>query len=158
MPRKIDLLIYPEFQLLDAAGPIAAFEVAERHRPGSYALRVVAVVEGLVRSSSGVCLPASKIARSRRLDTLMISGGDGSRAAALCPITRRFVTSCTKSARRVATWKFSLNAQARQNTVLGGCCEHLFARFWRVQLESDNGGTAEEHESGAVYECYVVAA
>lgn len=103
MARIIDLLIYPDFQLLDAAGPIAAFEVAERYCPGTYDLRVVAVEPGLVRSSSGVCMPASKWSRPSRLDTLVISGGDGSRAAALCPITRRFVKSTAKSARRVAT-------------------------------------------------------
>jgi transcriptional regulator GlxA family with amidase domain len=47
-------LIYPDFQLLDAASPIAAFEVAERYRPGSYSLRVVAARPGLVASSAGV--------------------------------------------------------------------------------------------------------
>jgi transcriptional regulator GlxA family with amidase domain len=31
MPRLIAFLIYPEFQLLDAAGPLAAFEIAERY-------------------------------------------------------------------------------------------------------------------------------
>jgi len=30
MPRRIAFLIYPDFQLLDVAGPIAAFEIAER--------------------------------------------------------------------------------------------------------------------------------
>lgn len=57
-PRQVTFLIYPEFQLLDAAGPIAAFEIAERYRPSSYALRVVAVEPGLVASSSGACLHA----------------------------------------------------------------------------------------------------
>lgn len=29
-PRRIDVLIFPDFQLLDAAGPVAAFEIAGR--------------------------------------------------------------------------------------------------------------------------------
>ena len=49
MPRRIAVLTFPGFQLLDAAGPIAAFEAA-----GGYELRVVAILAGPVRSSSGV--------------------------------------------------------------------------------------------------------
>jgi transcriptional regulator GlxA family with amidase domain len=103
MPRQVTFLIYPDFQLLDAAGPIAAFEIAERYRPGSYALRVVAVEPGLVTSSSGASLNAVAAARPGSIDTLVISGGNGSRAAAQCLATRRFVRACGKSARRVAS-------------------------------------------------------
>ena len=39
MPRRIAFLIFPDFQLLDAAGPIAAFEIAGRIRPGAYELK-----------------------------------------------------------------------------------------------------------------------
>jgi transcriptional regulator GlxA family with amidase domain len=103
MARAIAFLIYPDFQLLDAAGPIAAFEVAERYKPGSYSLRVVAARPGLIASSSGVPLPAARFGRADRIDTLVISGGDGSRAAATCLATRRFALACARSARRVTT-------------------------------------------------------
>jgi len=103
MIRPVAFLVFPDFQLLDAAGPIAAFEIAERYRPGSYALRVVAVEPGPVASSSGVCLHAAALSRANRIDTLVISGGNGSRAAAQCRATRRFVLACSKAARRVAT-------------------------------------------------------
>ena len=103
MIRPVAVLVFPDFQLLDAAGPIAAFEIAERYRPGSYALRVVAVEPGPVASSSGVCLHAAALGRANRIDTLVISGGNGSRAAAQCRATRRFVLACSKAARRVAT-------------------------------------------------------
>ena len=46
MARHVAFLIYPGFQLLDAAGPIAAFEIAERYQRGSYDLRVIAVEPG----------------------------------------------------------------------------------------------------------------
>jgi transcriptional regulator GlxA family with amidase domain len=103
MTRRVAFLVYPDFQLLDAAGPIAAFETAERYRPGSYSLRVVAALPGLVASSSGVSLPAQPFGRADRIDTLVISGGNGTRAAASCLATRRFVLACAKSARRVAS-------------------------------------------------------
>ena len=42
MRHRIAFVIFPGFQQLDVAGPLAAFEVAERLRPGSYAWRIVA--------------------------------------------------------------------------------------------------------------------
>jgi transcriptional regulator GlxA family with amidase domain len=103
MTRPLAVLIYPQFQLLDAAGPIAAFEIAERYRPGSYALQVIALQPGPVASSSGVSLQAAPLGRARGIDTVIISGGNGSRAAAQCPATRRFVRACARAARRVAS-------------------------------------------------------
>jgi transcriptional regulator GlxA family with amidase domain len=41
MLRRVAFLIYSDFQLLDAAGSIAEFEIAERYKPGSYELRVL---------------------------------------------------------------------------------------------------------------------
>lgn len=103
MTRRIAFLVYPDFQLLDVAGPIAAFEVAERYCPGTYSLSVICRQRGLVASSSGIALPAVPFGRSQNIDTLVISGGDGSRAAAECSATRRFVRACARSVRRVAT-------------------------------------------------------
>ena len=79
MTRRLALVVFPGFQLLDAAGPIAVFEIAERHRPGSYELSVLAPGGGQVRSSSGVCFAAEPLADGP-FDTVMISGGDGTRS------------------------------------------------------------------------------
>lgn len=103
MPRRVAFLVYPDFQLLDAAGPIAAFEIAERYKPGSYTLRVVAVEPGLVVSSSGVSMHAGPLGRALAVDTLVVVGGVGSRAAALCPRTRRFIQACATKARRTTS-------------------------------------------------------
>lgn len=74
MRREIAIVVFPGFQLLDAAGPVAVFEMAERFRPGSYAIDVLAPEGGVVRSSSGVCLAATPMER-RRFDTVIVSGG-----------------------------------------------------------------------------------
>jgi transcriptional regulator GlxA family with amidase domain len=103
MPRLIAFLVYPDFQLLDAAGPIAAFEIATRYVPGSYSLRVLAAEAGLVASSSGACLQARPLARARGIDTLIVAGGEGSRSAMTCARTRRFIHSCASRARRTAS-------------------------------------------------------
>lgn len=79
MPRRIALVIFPGFQLLDAAGPIAAFEIAERYRPGSYDLALLAPGGGQVASSSGVAFAAEPLADGP-FDTVVISGGDGTRS------------------------------------------------------------------------------
>jgi transcriptional regulator GlxA family with amidase domain len=103
MSRGIVFLIYPDFQLLDAAGPIAAFEVAGRIRPGAYSLRVAAVQPGLIRSSAGIAMPAVAFGSAQHIDTLVVSGGDGSRDAAQCPRTQRFVQACSRHARRTTS-------------------------------------------------------
>jgi len=79
--HQIAFLIFPGFQLLDAAGPIAAFEVATGFVPGAYALRVIAAEPGAVRSSAGVSLEARAWPRPGSIDTLLVAGGGGVDAA-----------------------------------------------------------------------------
>ncbi|MDT4806345.1 HTH-type transcriptional regulator CdhR [compost metagenome] len=66
------MLVFPNFQLLDAAGPIAAFEVA-----GGYTIQVVALEPGLVHSSSRVAWQAESMPQPSDIDTLLVAGGDG---------------------------------------------------------------------------------
>lgn len=75
MRRDIAIVVFPGFQLLDAAGPVAVFEMAERFRPGSYTVEMLAPGGGIVRSSSGVCVAAMPI-EMRRFDTVIVSGGN----------------------------------------------------------------------------------
>ena len=69
--------LFPGFQILDAAGPIAAFEIASRFVPGAYTIRAVAVKAGLCPSSSGIGMPVETMSGQRSVDTLIISGGNG---------------------------------------------------------------------------------
>ncbi|MCL4183895.1 MAG: helix-turn-helix domain-containing protein [Burkholderiaceae bacterium] len=61
MRRTIAVVVHPGFQLLDAAGPTAAFEIAERLRPGSYDLALLAPDAGQVESSAGLSLAAEPL-------------------------------------------------------------------------------------------------
>ncbi|WP_166146119.1 AraC family transcriptional regulator [Methylosinus sp. RM1] len=103
MTHPLGLLIFPGFQLLDAAGPLAAFEIAGRYGEGGYALSVLAVTEGEVKSSAGVALNAVAIERAPPLDTLMLAGGDGVPQAAMDPAVLAFVRLMHSRARRVAS-------------------------------------------------------
>jgi transcriptional regulator GlxA family with amidase domain len=49
----IGVLIYPDFQLLDAAGPISVFEIAGRYARVPTPIKLLAASPGPVRSSSG---------------------------------------------------------------------------------------------------------
>src|SRR6187399_1613443 len=103
MKRRIAFLLFPDFQLLDAAGPISAFEIAERYRPGSYELRLIAPQKGPVVSTSGVTMNAAAFGRPTSVDTLLIAGGEGTRAAVKEPRILKFVAACGADARRVAS-------------------------------------------------------
>ena len=103
MPRRIAFLIFDDFQLLDAAGPVSAFEIAERHAPGTSESRIVTPRAGAVRSSSGASMLATSLGRAAGIDTLVIAGGNGSRAAAKDAALVRFVAKCGAQSRRVAS-------------------------------------------------------
>lgn len=75
MHRTIALVVHPGFQILDAAGPTAAFEIAERFRPGSYDLILMAPGGGEVESSSGLKLSAAPL-NGGPFDTVIVSGGE----------------------------------------------------------------------------------
>ena len=54
MSRTVAVVIFPDFQLLDAAGPIAAFELAGRELGSQpYRIQPVANAVGPVASSAG---------------------------------------------------------------------------------------------------------
>ncbi|MBI1186174.1 MAG: helix-turn-helix domain-containing protein [Alphaproteobacteria bacterium] len=88
-PRRIQFLIFPGLQALDAAGPHQMFAGANQERPGSYTLSIAAAAAGPVACESGLTLTADRAFSSlsaralARVDTLIVVGGDvdGMRAA-----------------------------------------------------------------------------
>ncbi|MBC7167948.1 GlxA family transcriptional regulator [Phenylobacterium sp.] len=101
-PRQIAVLIFPDFQLLDAAGPLSAFEIAGRHSPGAYEISVVAAESGLVRSSCGAAMHAHPLPDAAP-DTLVVAGGDGTRPAILEPALLDWTRRTARGARRTAS-------------------------------------------------------
>jgi len=103
MPRDIGFLIFPQFQLLDAAGPISTFDIGSRYGDGAYRLHVLAAKAGPVPSTAGVCLEAGAMDEAPPLDTLIVAGGEGTRDPEVFPLLLDFVRRTAASARRVAS-------------------------------------------------------
>lgn len=99
----IGVLVFPKFQLLDAAGPISAFEIAGRIAGVPSTIKVIAADAGEVASSSGVALLARGLRSAAGLRTLIIVGGEGVRTAATCPRVRTFVRNAARRGCRVAS-------------------------------------------------------
>jgi transcriptional regulator GlxA family with amidase domain len=144
VPRRIAFLIFPQFQLLDAAGPIAAFEIAARLRPGAYELKIIAATPGCVASSSGATWHAKSFGRAHAIHTLIVAGGEGTYAALGCAATRRFIRACAAHAQRVTSvcsGSFLLAAagllDGRSATTHWSVSDRFRSAFPKVRLEPD---------------------
>jgi transcriptional regulator GlxA family with amidase domain len=145
MTRTVAFLIFPDFQLLDAAGPIGAFEMPTRMvRPAPYRLQVVAAAPGPVASSAGVSMSAEPFPPPDRIDTLIVVGGWGTRQAMRDEATLAFVRETARSARRVCSvcsGAFILAAagllDGKQATTHWGRGKELARLYPKVKVEAD---------------------
>ncbi len=139
-PRRVELLAFPDVQLLDITGPFQVLAGANRQaeesgQPLPYDLKVVAAVPGPVRSSAGLAFLAEPLPPADLpLHTLIIAGGHGIRAAfrdrslvdwvkQRAEVTRRVTSVCSGAfilaatglldGRRAATHWFNCAALAR---------------------------------------------
>jgi len=102
MSRAVTFLVFADFQLLDLAGPLTVFEIAGRFVPGAYALATVAEGGGAVASSAGLAVAAAPLVAGD-CDTLVVVGGNGTRAAMAAPAVLDFVRTAAAGARRVTS-------------------------------------------------------
>ena len=95
-------------QALDVAGPHEVFAYAgdaagSLGRRGGYRARVASVRGGLIRTESGLELGTVPLpGLSERIDTLVLPGGTGSRAASADPDLIAFVRAAASRSRRIA--------------------------------------------------------
>jgi transcriptional regulator GlxA family with amidase domain len=82
-PRRVEVLAFPDVQLLDVAGPVQVFAAAndQANRPGApspYTIRVIAPEGAEVRATSGLAFLAEPLPDpAEPLDTLIVAGGQG---------------------------------------------------------------------------------
>ena len=144
MSNVIGILVFPDFQLLDAAGPISAFEIAARFADSSPSIKVLAVKPGPVRSSSGVEMLARGFRPSGAITTLIVAGGEGVRAAATCAKTLALVHSMARRGIRIASVCSGayILAEAglldgRRATTHWQRTRHFLSAYPKVKLEPD---------------------
>jgi len=140
----IGVLIFPDFQLLDAAGPISVFEIAARYTRQVPAIRVLAVKAGPVRSSSGAEMLARDLKSANGISTLIVAGGEGIATAARCETTLAFVRRLAKRGVRVASVCSGAYVLAeaglldgRRATTHWGRTRDFIVRYPKVKLEPD---------------------
>jgi transcriptional regulator GlxA family with amidase domain len=103
MRREIGFLIFDGFQILDAAGPIAAFEIGGAHARAAYRLSVVAKRAGPIASSSGATMTAIAFADAPKLDTLIVAGGLDAYEALKDAAILAYLRAAGRECRRVAS-------------------------------------------------------
>jgi transcriptional regulator GlxA family with amidase domain len=139
--RRIGILVFPGFQILDLAA-IAAFELANMQLgQAHYRVEVLSEHGGLVASSSGAAVDSRRFTTAR-FDTLVMTGALV--AITITPKVCRFLRSGMRQARRVTsicTGAFAL-AEAglldgRRATTHWGFAQELQKRHPLVQVQPD---------------------
>jgi transcriptional regulator GlxA family with amidase domain len=98
---RVTIAVYEGFQILDATGPAAAFEIAG-HFGAPYSVRLASARGGPVASSGGIVVGTLPLAEAMDCDTLLVPGADSPLGAAGRPELTAAVAEAERSGRRVA--------------------------------------------------------
>ena len=147
--RRIEILAYPDIQLLDISGPLQVFASANDFRtqagePAPYEVAVVAA-SPRIRTSAGLVLEAAALpAHGLEIDTLIVPGGWGVNAACEDPELIDWVTRRSRDAVRTASVCSGAMLLATAGLLDGrravthwGRCAEFARRFPAVRLEPD---------------------
>ncbi len=148
MTRKLAVVVFPGFQLLDAAGPISAFDIASRFVPGAYEIHVLAPGGGQTASTAGAGFVAGELSdgppSGGSWDTILVSGGDATKALReftsivawlqrVAPTVRRVTSVCSGA-------YFLAEAgllDGRRATTHWSRTDHFARRYPQIRLDAD---------------------
>ncbi|WP_095200017.1 GlxA family transcriptional regulator [Mesorhizobium carmichaelinearum] len=147
--RHIEILAYPDIQLLDVSGPLQVFASANDFRtqagePAPYEVAVVAA-SPRIRTSAGLVLETAALPPHRsRIDTLIVPGGWGVNAACEDPELIQWIIGRSRDATRTASVCSGAMLLATAGLLDGrravthwGRCAEFARRFPAVRLEPD---------------------
>ena len=145
MTRTIAFFLFDDFQLLDATGPIAAFELASHHAGGgAYRIVLGGKASGRARSTVGAALDIEALSGVEPIDTLIVAGGVGASGAMACEQTLQSIRDANPRARRlcsVCTGSFLLAAAGLLDglaaTTHWGAASEFVRRFPKVRMQAD---------------------
>jgi transcriptional regulator GlxA family with amidase domain len=147
VPRRVVIVTFPGFQILDATGPSEVFSLADRACDGrAYELELVAPGGEPVASSSGLrMLPARGLDACRGpIDTLIVAGGAGARAAGADERLISWLRLAARRSRRVCsvcTGAFLLARagllEGRRATTHWSACAALARTYPSLEVQPD---------------------
>ncbi|SFN69012.1 Transcriptional regulator GlxA family, contains an amidase domain and an AraC-type DNA-binding HTH domain [Mesorhizobium sp. NFR06] len=147
--RRIEILAYPDVQLLDVSGPLQVFASANdfRTQAGEPAVYELVVVAGSprIKTSAGLVLETTALpAHGLDIDTLIVPGGWGVNAACEDPELIDWVAGRSRDAVRTASVCSGAMLLAEAGLLDGrravthwGRCAEFARRFPAVRLEPD---------------------
>ena len=148
-PLPVWILMFPDAQVLDVTGPLEVFALANRLSSGRgprYEISVLAPEAGAVSTSSGLSLLAGRGIRQATgpVDTLLIAGGEGTRAAMRNARLVSWIRRTALRARRVTSvcsGAFLLGEagllDGRRATTHWAVCDALQKRYPKARVERD---------------------
>ncbi len=151
--RRVVVIAFPDFQVLDVTGPLEVFGRTARwlvergHRSDlAYSVELAAAKVGPLTTSSGLKLVADRSYRDlgRDVDTLLVAGGRGARAASRDRALLACLTRLAPRVRRlgsVCTGTFILAAagllEDRRATTHWAWCDELARLHPRIAIDPD---------------------
>jgi transcriptional regulator GlxA family with amidase domain len=151
--RHIVFVAFPDVQVLDVTGPLEVFGRAARllverglRRDLVYSVEIVAASAGPIETSSGIRIVADRRFHDVRsgVDTLLVAGGRGARAAAQDSALCRWLARMAPRVRRlgsVCTGTFVLAAagllDGKRATTHWAWCDTLAKVHPSIRVESD---------------------
>lgn len=99
---KVRFFIFPGIQMLDLAGPLAVFEIAQQHGARAYELETVSLSGGQIPCSNGLSLDSKRMNGSPT-DTLIVTGSDEMAAVCDCSDTLHALRGAAVDANRIVS-------------------------------------------------------
>lgn len=144
MNRRVVVVVFDGFLLLDVAGPIGALEVAGYHLGDGYKVELTSVSGGIIRSSSGVKVETAPFVASPPVDLMIVPGGPGTEHAAAAEPMLALIRQVSSHARRsasICSGAFLLAAagilNGRRATTHWGEAGRLRREYPQVAVDSD---------------------
>jgi transcriptional regulator GlxA family with amidase domain len=143
--RRVLVAAFPNAQSLDITGPAEVFSMADRIVGGAYDVTVASAIGGPIELSNGLRLDTEPLPSTRRpIDTLVVAGGVGTRAALRDRDLVAWLAGAARRARRIAsvcTGAFLL-AEAglldgRRATTHWAACDRLARAYPEIEIERD---------------------
>lgn len=136
-PRRIALLVFDDALLLNIAGPVEAFSIANREidagrggqHPCRYETQLISLADGAIRTSCGIELQTRALPdTATEFDTIAVIGGMRMRALADNPALIEWLRAAAPRAKRIAAFGSAAFILARAGLMNGRRC----ASHWRI--------------------------